>query len=92
MVSFDSLQPVALASVTGYLVEYWSHCDNQCGRAWVGAVTTTTIEGLHAYSNYTLRMTVVCNSTSSMTFSPPQTFRTSSQSKSLLTPCSLCLI
>ena len=73
---------MTLTSVTGYLVEYWSHCDNQCNRAWVGSGNTTTIEGLHSYSNYTLRMTVVCSTTPSTAFSPPETFNTTSQGES----------
>ena len=77
----DPPQPVLLASVTGYLVEYTSHCDNQRNKTQVGSVNTTTIEGLYAYSKYTLRMTVVCNSTVSTTLSPPHNFMTPSKRK-----------
>ena len=85
------LQPVQLTSVTGYLVEYTSHCDNRRNTTQVGNVNTTIIEGLYSYSNYTLRMTVVCNSTVSPTFSPPHTFITPSERKLHYCPVFLSL-
>ena len=77
----DPPQPVLLASVTGYLVNYTSHCDNQLNTTEVGNVSTTTIGGLYSYSNYTLRMAVVCKSTTSTTLSPPHIFMTPSRRK-----------
>ena len=85
------LQPVQLTSVTGYLVEYTSHCDNRRNMTQVGNVSTAIIEGLYSYSNYTLRMTVVCNSTVSPTFSPPHTFITPSERKPHYCPVFLSL-
>ena len=87
----DPLQPVQLASVTGYLVEYTSHCDDQQNTTQVGNVSTTIIRGLYSYINYTLRMTVVCNSTVSPTFSPPHIFITPSKRKPHYCPVYLSL-
>ena len=75
-----------LRSVTGYLVMYKSSCNAKYHTKIVGNVNATTIEGLHSHSNYTLRMTVVCNSTSSNTFTPLHSFTTPDQSKAALAP------